>query len=114
MAIYALIVGIILCALGILMIFGQPSFLIARYETFQKFIRKKMVGVDKEGLSKFYSILFVVTGVPLIIGAIIGFINPDIYELFSIWLYIALAGIGIIGIVYCNVGKRFIKYKEDI
>jgi len=114
MVVYALIVGIVLCALGILMIFGQPSFLIARYETFQKAIRKKMVSVDKEGLSKFYSVMFIVTGVPLIIGAIIGLINPEIYELFSIWLYIALAVIGIIGIAYCNVGKRFIKYEENI
>ena len=114
MEIYALIVGIVLCVFGILMIFGQPSFLLARYEFFQKSIRKKMVEADREGLSKFYSILFFVTGFPLIIGAIIGFINSDIFELFSLWLFIALAGIGLIGIIYCNVNSIIIKYEENI
>ena len=94
------------------MIFGQPKFLIARYEAFQKFIRRKEISVDGEGLSKFYSILFFVTGIPLLIGAIIGFINAEIFKEFSLWLVIAIAAIGVIGILYCNVSKRFLKYLE--
>ena len=38
---YALIVGIVLCVLGVFMKLGWLNFLIARYEWFQKAIRKK-------------------------------------------------------------------------
>lgn len=95
------------------MILGQPKFLIARYESFQKFIRRKEISVDEEGLSKFYSILFFVTGIPLLIGAIIGFINAEMFKGFSLWLVIAIVTIGVIGILYCNVSKRFLKPLEN-
>lgn len=111
--IYALIAAIVLFALGFLMILGWLNFLIYRYESFQRIFRKKDFSVDKEGLSKYYSILFFVTGTPLLIGAIIGLINPDMFSLFSIWLFVAVAAIGIVGIVYCNVSNRFIKTLED-
>lgn len=111
--IYALIAAIVLFALGFLMILGWVNFLIYRYEAFQRIYRKKDFSVDKEGLAKYYSILFFVTGTPLLIGAIIGLINPDMFSLFSIWLFIAIAAIGIVGIVYCNVSNRFIKTLED-
>jgi len=113
MEIYALIIGIVLCVLGILMIVGQLNFLIDRYEGFHKVIRKKKFSVDKEGLSKFYSILFFVLGVPLLIVAIIGFIIPDSFKLISTWIYVALLVIGIIGILYCNLSNRFIKPLEN-
>lgn len=113
MEIYLLVASIILCVMGILMVFGQPRFLIARYEAFQKFIRRKTISVDGERLSKFYSILFFVTGIPLLIGAIIGFINPEIFKEFSIWLVVAIAAIGFISILFCNISKRFIIPHEN-
>lgn len=113
-AIYFLIAGIVLCALGILMIFGQPSFLLARYEWFQKLFRRNMKSADRERLSKFYSILFFVTGIPLTVGAIIGLIVPDTFELFYLWLLLALGVIGISIVLYFNVSKRFIIYEGNI
>jgi len=111
--IYALIIAIVLFALGFLMILGWLNFIIYRYEFFQRIFRKKDFSVNKEGLSKYYSILFFVTGTPLLIGAVIGLINPDMFSLFSTWLFVAVAAIGIVGIVYCNVSNRFIKTLED-
>lgn len=111
--IYALIIAIVLFALGFLMILGWLNFIIYRYEFFQRIFRKKDFSVNKEGLSKYYSILFFVTGTPLLIGAVIGLINPDMFSLFSTWLFVAVAAIGIVGIVYCNVSNRFMKTLED-
>jgi len=113
MEIYALIIGIVLCVLGILMKLGWLKFLIDRYEGFHKAIRKNKFSVDKEGLSKFYSILFFVIGVPLLIVAIIGFIIPDSFKLISTWIYVVLIVIGISGILYLNISNRFIKPFEN-
>ena len=76
MEVYSIIISIVLFILGFLMTFGQLDFLIDRYESFHRFIRKKKFNVDREGLSNFYAILFFVLGIPFLIGAIIGFINP--------------------------------------
>ena len=73
---YILIVGIVLCALGVLTKVGWLNFLISRYEWFQKVIRKKEFSLDKEGVTNFYIILFFVIGVHLLILGIIGFIVP--------------------------------------
>ena len=113
MAVYTLIVGIVLCVLGILMKVGWLNFLISRYEGFQKAFRKKKFSVDKEGVSNFYSILFFVIGSPLLIVAIIGFIIPDSFKLMEFWIYVALVVIGISGILYLNLSNRFIKPLED-
>ena len=110
---YALIIGIVLCVLGILMKVGWLNFLVDRYEGFQKALRKKKFNVDKEGVSKFYSLLFFVVGGSLLIVAIIGFIIPDSYKLISTWIFIALIAIGISGILYLNLSKRFIKPLEN-
>jgi len=107
---YSLYVGIILCILGILMRARQLDFLIDRYEVFHKAIRKRNLSVDREGLSKFYSKLFFILGVILLIAAFIQFIKPNDYELITTWIYIALIAIGIIGILYCNLTNRFLKY----
>ncbi len=109
MEIYALTIGLVLCVLGILMKVGWLNFLIDRYEGFQKAIRRKKFSVDKEGVSKFYSILFFVLGVPLLIVAIFGFIIPDSFELISTWIFVVLIVIGISGILFLNLSNRFIK-----
>lgn len=108
---HILIVGIVLCALGILMLFGQPSFLLARYEGFHKAIRKNMKSANRESLAKFYSLLFLATGMPLTIGGIIGLIVAETYEIFSLWLYVVVGVIGISGLIYMNVSKKFIEYE---
>jgi len=113
MEIYALIIGIVLCVLGILMKVGWLNLLIDRYEGFQKAIRKNKLFVDKKGVSNFYSSLFFLIGIPLLILAIIGFILPDTYELISTWMYLVLIVIGISGILYLNLSKRFIKPLEN-
>ena len=109
MEVYFLIISIVLFVLGFLMIFGLLDFLIDRYEVFHKAIRKKEFRINREGLSKFYSIMFFVLGIPLLIGAIIGLINPELDKTVFIWLFVAVAVVGVIGIVYCNVSNRFIK-----
>ena len=108
---YLLIIGIVLCALGVLMKVGWLNFLIARYEWFQKAIRKKKFSVDKEGVAKFYSILFFVIGVPLLILGITGVIVP-VDKKITFWIIIALLAIGIPGIIYLNASKRFLKPLE--
>ncbi|NVM16987.1 MAG: hypothetical protein HWN80_04675 [Candidatus Lokiarchaeota archaeon] len=110
--IYVLIIGIVLCVLGILMRVGWLNFLIDRYEGFQKVIRRKKFSVDREGVSKFYTGLFFVLGASLLIVAIIGFITLDSYKLISIWIYLAIIAIGITGILYLNLSNRFIKPLE--
>ena len=44
--VYVLIIGIVLCVLGILMRVGWLNFLIDRYEGFQKAIRRKKFSVE--------------------------------------------------------------------
>lgn len=111
----ALTVGIVLCLLGFFVILSPTNILVSRFEGFHKAIRrKKKISVDKEGLSKFYAIMFFVLSIPLLIGAIIGFINPDIFKLFSTWLLVAVAVLGLLGILYCNISNRFIKPLENI
>ena len=107
-----LIVGIILGLLGFLMLLGALNFIIKRYEWFHNAVRKQKITVEKNALSKFFASLLFVTGVPLVIGGIIGFINQDLFKIFSLWLYIAVGVIGIIGILYCNLSRRFIKPNE--
>ena len=109
--IYLLLIGVILCVLGILMRVGWLNFLIDRYEGFQKAIRRKKFLVDREGVSKYYSILFFSLGIYLVIVAIFGFLMPESLKLISIWMYVAVA-IGLTGILYLNVSNRFIKSPE--
>ncbi|MHA1420381.1 MAG: hypothetical protein ACTSPO_15810 [Candidatus Heimdallarchaeaceae archaeon] len=109
-----LIVGIVLSLLGVLMIFGQLSFFLIRYEWFHKLIRKNMKGADRKLLSKWYSILFFVAGIPLTIGAIVGLILPDTFEIFYLWMLLATGIVGISIGIYFNISKRFIIYEETI
>jgi len=108
---YILIVGIALCALGVLMKIGWLNFLIARYEWFQKAIRKKEFSVNKEKVANFYSILFIVIGVPLLISGIIGLIIPNDKKI-AFWIIVTLIATGISGIIYLNASKRFLKPLE--
>ncbi len=111
--VYMLTAGIVLCVLGILMLLGMLGFLIDRYEWFHKSIRKRTINVRREILAKFYAALFVVTGVPLLIGAIIGYINKEAFETYSLWLFIAVAALGVIGILFCNLTNLFIQASEE-
>jgi FtsH-binding integral membrane protein len=107
---YSLIVGGILCVLGIFMRVGWLDIIISRYESFQKTIRKKNLRVDREGLAKFYSNTYFVLGVILLIAAVIQSIMPEFSEIITLWIFIAVAGIGIVGILYSNLSNRYLKY----
>ncbi|MHA1737624.1 MAG: hypothetical protein ACTSXA_03480 [Candidatus Heimdallarchaeota archaeon] len=112
--IITLIVGIVLCLLGIFMLIVPRNFIVSRYEGFHKAIRRnKEISVEKERLAKFYAILYFVLAVPLLTLAIIGFTNKEIFDLIYIWLFVAVATLGLIGILYCNLSKRFIKLLEN-
>jgi len=115
MEIISLVTGIVLCLLGIFMIISQQNFIVNRYEGFHKAIRRnKKISIEKERLAKFYAILYFVLAVPLLVCAIIGFIKPDVFELIYIWLFVAVGALGLIGIFYCNLSKRFIQPLEEI
>lgn len=101
--------SLVLITLGFIMLIGWLNFVIIRYEAFHRFIRKKEFRVEKERLKIFYSIIFFVTGVPLFIGAIIGLAIQHLFDVYSLWLYIAVAAIGLIGILYSNISNQFIK-----
>lgn len=109
---FILSIGIIMCLLGILLLLGKFKLLINRHEGFHRRIRRKRIQVDRERLTKFYAILYFSTGIPIVSLSIIGFVNYDIYTSISFWLWIVLAGVAIVGVIYCNVSKRFIKSDE--
>lgn len=110
---YSLYVGLILCFLGILMRARKLDFLMARYEFFQMAIRKKNLSVDRERLSKFYSYFFIILGGILLIAAIIQFIIPEMSKGITFWIFIVVAAVGIIGILYCNLTNRYLKYDSN-
>ena len=115
MEIIALVIGIVLCLLGIIMLIFPRNFIIDRFEGFHKAIRrKKEIVVNKEGLSKFYAILYFVLAIPLLILGIIGFINTDLSITIYIWIFVAVAVFGVIGILYCNLTKQFIKPLDSV
>ena len=70
-----------------------------------------MQRADRKPLSKWYAIMFLVTGIPLIIGAIVGYIVPDTFQLVFLWLMLAVGVIGISITIYINVSKRYIIYE---
>jgi hypothetical protein len=105
---YLLIAGIILLILGILMKLRKIDFLIDRFQWFHKLIRKDDIEVDRDRLATFYSYLYIVIAVFLLIGAIIVFINPENVDTINLWTIIVTAIVGISGILYCNLSKRFL------
>jgi hypothetical protein len=103
-------VGIILCILGILMRIGKLNFILSRYESFHKAIRKRNFTVDRDSLSKFYFFEFLILGGLLLIAGIIHAILPENNEFNSYWIYIVIISIGIIGMLYCNFSNRFLNF----
>ena len=114
MEIYPLIVGLILCVLGILMKARKIDFILMRYEGFQKAIRKKKIEVDRDRLSKFYFSLFILLGSILLIAAIIQLIIPSSSENISFWIFVVVAALGTIGILYCNLSTRYLTSDQSI
>lgn len=97
---------LILWVMAILMWIRKFDILIYRYEGFQKVIRKRSFTVNKEGVAKYYSIVFVIAG-----------FVPIFYMLSSdtdylIWvaygLFVALFG----SIVYLNITNRYLSFDE--
>ena len=104
-------VGIILCLLGILMKIRKIDFLLSRYESFHKFLRKGVIGVDKDKLAKYYVFEFLLIGGLLLITGIIHLIVSINFEFNMSWIYIAIISIGIIGMLYLNFTNRFLEIK---
>lgn len=105
---YLLIAGIILLILGILMKLRKIDFLIDRFQWFQKLIRKDDIEVDRDRLAKFYAYLYIIVAVFLLTGAIIIFIVPDNVDTINLWTMLVTVIVGISGILYCNLSKRFL------
>ncbi|WP_371805111.1 DUF3784 domain-containing protein [Candidatus Lokiarchaeum ossiferum] len=111
---YLLIAVIILFILGILMKLRKIDFLIDRFQWFQKLIRKEDIEVNRNRLATFYSYLYFVIAIFLLIGAIILFIDPENGENINLWTVIVTVILGMSGILYCNLSKRFIiSSKQD-
>jgi len=110
---YSLYTGIILCVLGILMRAKKLNFLLLRYEGFQKVIRRRMVKVDKESLTRFYFIGLILIGGLLMITGMIQLLKPKGYEIITTWMWISVLAIGISGMLYCNITSRFL-VDEDL
>lgn len=102
-----------MCLMGLLLVIGRFKFLIDKYEFFHNRIRRKNIIVDRERLTRSFAILYFSTGIPIIITSVIGLIYSEIYKLISLWFWIALAVIAIIGVTYLNVSKRYIKTIEN-
>lgn len=79
-----------------------------RYKGFQKAIRKKEININYRRLAVYFAILYFILAIPLLIVAIIGFVN-DINYLTYVWIYVAVAVLGIAGILYANISKQFIQ-----
>jgi len=110
---YFLIIGIILIILAIFMRFRKIDWLIDRFSFFQKIIRKGNFEVDREALSRYYSVLFSVPGVILLIGTVLLYIYPSYNDTISPLMWITLISIAIVGIFYANVSKKFLIFESD-
>jgi len=110
----SLLVGIILGIVAVLFRVGILKIIVKRYEWFQKVIRRKEITVDEKAVTLFYSNLCFVGGSILLIGIVLQLIASDNSTLISWWTWIVCIGIGIVGILYLNINKRFIKEESDI
>jgi hypothetical protein len=111
----SLLIGIILVILGFLFRVGVLNIIVKRFEWFQKnVIRRRDLIADEKAVSTFYSILCIVGASILLIGTGLQFIIPDNSTLISLWTWIICAVFGIIGILYLNINKCFIKEVSDV
>jgi len=106
--VYTLIAGIVLCVLGIMMLVWTKNFILMRFESFHKFIRKNEIEIKYRRLAVFNAILYFVTAIPLLTTAIIGFVIEIPYMTY-VWIFIAVAVFGLVGILYSNISNQFIQ-----
>jgi RsiW-degrading membrane proteinase PrsW (M82 family) len=90
------------------------DFLIARFQWFQNLIRKEDIEVNRDRVAKFYTYLYFVIAIFLLIGAIILFINPENGDKINLWAVIVTLVVGMSGILYCNLSKNFIMSIEQV
>ncbi|MHA1619632.1 MAG: DUF3784 domain-containing protein [Promethearchaeota archaeon] len=112
MTIYSLVIGLLLIILGGLMRMRKGDFLLSRYESFHKIIRKKQFTLDREGLSRFYTVFYWIEGTLFIIIALLEFIEAFTSESSSIWAYGFAIAFGILGILYCNITTKFLNFED--
>lgn len=94
------------------MLVWTKNFIVLRYEGFQKLIRKKEIEVKYKKLNIFFAILYFVIAIPLLTMAIIGFVIIIPNKTYF-WIYIPVAGFGLIGILYANISNQFIQSLEQ-
>jgi len=106
--------GIILFLLGVMMLIWTKNFIILRFEGFHKGIRKKKIVINYRALAIFNAILYFITAIPLLVIAIIGFINTELDLMNFVWVFVAVAVVGLVGILYTNISKQFIKPRDQV
>ena len=112
MTIYSLIIGLFLIILGVLMKMRKVDFLLSRYESFHKIFRKKQFTLDREGLSRHYTVFYWIEGSLFLIIALLEFIEAFTSENSSIWAYSFAIALGILGILYCNITTKFLNFED--
>jgi hypothetical protein len=110
--IVSLSIGIVLFMLGIMMLIWTKNFIIMRFEGFHKAIRKKEIDIKYRRLAVYNAILYFIMAIPLLSIAIIGFVNEMEY-LTYVWVFVPVAVLGLIGILYSNISKKFIQPIEQ-
>lgn len=60
----------------------------------------------------FFAILYFITAIPVLTMGIIGFVNEMEY-LTYVWVYVPVAVLGLVGILYSNISKQFIQPAES-
>jgi len=105
-------VGIVLFILGIIMLMWTKNLIILRFEGFHKGIRKKKIEIKYRRLAVYNAILYFIMAIPLLTTAIIGFIN-ELETMTYVWIYVAVAILGVIGILYSNISKQFVQPIES-
>ncbi len=102
---YVLVV-IILEIMAWLMRIRKLDILISRYESFQKLIRRRSFTVDKAGVANYYSYLFAFSGLSVFLSLFI-----DTSKFVS-WIVIAFFVIIASGVLYLNIGKKYLVFEE--
>ncbi|NPD90380.1 MAG: hypothetical protein HGN29_16830 [Asgard group archaeon] len=105
-------VGIVLFLLGIMMLVWTKNIIILRYEGFHKLVRKKEIVINFRRLAVYNAFLYFITAIPILTMGIIGFVNEMEYMTY-VWVYIPVAVVGLVGILYGNISKQFIQPAES-
>jgi hypothetical protein len=106
-------VAIVLCILAILFRVDKLGFIISRYRSFQRFIRRRKLDVDRKAVTICYSNIILIGALILFIGIIAQLMFPIDSEVISFWTWIAIIPYAICAELYITINKRFIIEIEE-